>query len=301
MSELLQLIDAEIPDGRHNLQENFTNLEQVAQYCQENYLTSQKCALVNPPFDKMITDPSFETFCPISQVLAEAHSHFVSFKAKDKRKALEETKNYTTHSLASVAYQINNLATNFLKLLDLQQNQLAEMESNTVNIHKEKVARREIGVLTTNRSTTRPLGVKNGIIFPEHGEKPTKYQRKNIDYTSLDDVGHGVKLPETPALMRVFMFSSFGTRFAVIKELLFKILVISANYFPILASNKEKSKYFFPILISAYKNPKMLEAIRHKWRTSVTTRLNTKQEECERQPRPWTNAPHTAWITKQHH
>ena len=55
---------------------------------------------------------------------------FFCLQATDKRKALEETKNYTTHSLASVAYQINNLATNFLKLLDLQQGQLAEMESN---------------------------------------------------------------------------------------------------------------------------------------------------------------------------
>lgn len=64
----------------------------------------------------------------------------------------------------------------------------------TVNIHKEKVARREIGVLTTNRTTTRPLGVRNGIIFPEHGERPTKYQRKNIDYTLLDEIGHGVRV-----------------------------------------------------------------------------------------------------------
>lgn len=38
MSELLQLIEHEIPEGRQNLQENFKNLEQVAQYCQENYL-----------------------------------------------------------------------------------------------------------------------------------------------------------------------------------------------------------------------------------------------------------------------
>ncbi|XP_048726856.1 abl interactor 1-like isoform X2 [Ostrea edulis] len=161
MAELAQLMDQEIPDGRQHLQDSYKNLEKVAQYCRENYV-----------------------------------------QATDKRAALEETKNYTTHSLASVAYQINSLATNFLKLLDLQQNQLAEMESGvnylaqTVNIHKEKVARREIGVLTTNRSSTRPAGVKNGIIFPEQAEKPTKYQRKPIDYSSLDELGHGVRVQE---------------------------------------------------------------------------------------------------------
>jgi hypothetical protein len=48
--------------------------------------------------------------------------------------ALEETKNYTTQSLASVAYQINTLAYNFLQLLDLQTAQLEEMESQMNHI-----------------------------------------------------------------------------------------------------------------------------------------------------------------------
>ncbi len=62
-------------------------------------------------------------------------------------------------------------------------------------IHKEKVARREIGVLTTNKTTTRPQGVKNpGIIFPDQPERPIKYVRKTIDYAVFDDIGHGVKV-----------------------------------------------------------------------------------------------------------
>ena len=52
------------------------------------------------------------------------------FQAADKHRALDETKQYTTQSLASVAYQINMLATNFLHLLDLQTVQINEMESS---------------------------------------------------------------------------------------------------------------------------------------------------------------------------
>lgn len=43
---------------------------------------------------------------------------------------MEETKNFTTQSLASVAYQISTLASSVLSLLDAQTNQLRHMESS---------------------------------------------------------------------------------------------------------------------------------------------------------------------------
>ncbi|XP_071185653.1 abl interactor 2-like isoform X5 [Salvelinus alpinus] len=118
-----------------------------------------------------------------------------SAKSPDKHRALEETKNYTTQSLASVAYLINTLANNVLQMLDIQASQLRRMESSinhisqTVDIHKEKVARREIGILTTNKNTSRT----HKIIAPANPERPVRYIRKPIDYSLLDDMGHGVK------------------------------------------------------------------------------------------------------------
>ncbi|XP_054621237.1 abl interactor 1a isoform X14 [Dunckerocampus dactyliophorus] len=154
MAELQMLLDEEIPAGKSALVESYQNLTRVADYCENNYV-----------------------------------------QAQDKRKALEETKAYTTQSLASVAYQINALANNVLQLLDIQASQLRRMESSinhisqTVDIHKEKVARREIGILTTNKNTSRT----HKIIAPANMERPVRYIRKPIDYTVLDDVGHGVK------------------------------------------------------------------------------------------------------------
>uniref|UniRef100_A0A673NNE1 Abl interactor 2-like n=1 Tax=Sinocyclocheilus rhinocerous TaxID=307959 RepID=A0A673NNE1_9TELE len=113
-----------------------------------------------------------------------------------KHAALEETKNYTTQSLASVAYLINTLANNVLQMLDIQASQLRRMESSinhisqTVDIHKEKVARREIGILTTNKNTSRT----HKIIAPANPERPVRFIRKPIDYSTLDDIGHGVKV-----------------------------------------------------------------------------------------------------------
>ncbi|KAG3275045.1 abl interactor 2 isoform X21 [Marmota marmota marmota] len=80
-------------------------------------------------------------------------------------------------------------------MLDIQASQLRRMESSinhisqTVDIHKEKVARREIGILTTNKNTSRT----HKIIAPANLERPVRYIRKPIDYTILDDIGHGVK------------------------------------------------------------------------------------------------------------
>jgi len=48
----------------------------------------------------------------------------------------------------------------------------------TVMIHKEKVARREIGVLTATKTTARQYK----IIAPANPEKPVKYVRKAIDF-----------------------------------------------------------------------------------------------------------------------
>ena len=48
----------------------------------------------------------------------------------DKATALEETKKYAIQSLASVAYQINMLATNVMQMLEIQTEQLGHMESN---------------------------------------------------------------------------------------------------------------------------------------------------------------------------
>lgn len=144
MAELAALLQTLIPEGRTHLTDSHTNLERVAEYCEANY-----------------------------------------FQSENKRLALESTKNYTTQSLASVAYQINTLAFNFLHLLEQQTIQLAEMEgqmnhiAQTVAIHKEKVARREIGVLTANKVAPRQYK----IIAPANPEKPIKYVRKSIDYS----------------------------------------------------------------------------------------------------------------------
>lgn len=154
---IANLIEKDIPQQGKNLSDNVVNLEKVAQYCEDIYVNS---------------------------------------KETNKQYFLNETKGFTNQALASVAYQIHVLSNSFLQLLENQSAIVNDMTvsmshlAHDVNIHKEKVARREIGILTTNRTSTRTLKVKR----PEIDEKPVKYIRKPIDYAILDDIGHGVKL-----------------------------------------------------------------------------------------------------------
>ncbi|XP_027132121.1 ABI family, member 3a isoform X3 [Larimichthys crocea] len=156
--EVMKIME-EAPNARKALQENYDNLLSVADYCYNNYVKSGDASL----------------------------------------KALEETKNFTTQSLASVAYQISTLASSVLSLLDAQTNQLRDMESSinligqTVEMHKEKVSRREIGAFTAVRRVPR----SHKILPPSQpaGTQPRPpYSRRPINYQLLDGMGHGVKV-----------------------------------------------------------------------------------------------------------
>ncbi|XP_004378171.1 ABI gene family member 3 isoform X1 [Trichechus manatus latirostris] len=154
MAELQQLQEFEIPTGREALQGNHSALLRVADYCEDNYV-----------------------------------------QTTDKRKALEETMAFTTQALASVAYQVGNLAGHTLRMLDLQAAALRQVEARVstlgqmVNMHMEKVARREIGTLAAVQQL--PPGQK--IIAPDSLPPLTPYYRKPLNFGCLDDIGHGIK------------------------------------------------------------------------------------------------------------
>ncbi|XP_049600481.1 ABI family, member 3a isoform X2 [Syngnathus scovelli] len=147
----------EAPESRRLLVENFNNFNKVADYCCHNYVQL----------------------------------------GDDASKALEETKSLTAQSLASIAYQINTLATSVLNLLDAQSQQLGHMESainligQTVEMHREKVSRRDIGIFTAVRRVSRGPKISTPLVPPQ--PRPP-YSRRPISYLELDGLGHGVKM-----------------------------------------------------------------------------------------------------------
>ncbi|NXY16342.1 ABI3 protein, partial [Atrichornis clamosus] len=170
--ELERLQQRDIPEGRRLLRDQHGNLHRVADYCESNYL-----------------------------------------QAGDKRKALEETMALSTQSLASVTYQVSSLATAFLRLLDLQAARLRRVEADVacvaqrVDIHKEKVSRREIGSLTVTRRVPSP----QKIVAPPSPPCLEPYYRRPLNFSVLDDIGHGMKDTSTQ-LARTGTLARKGTK-----------------------------------------------------------------------------------------
>ena len=62
-----------------------------------------------------------------------------------------------------------------------------------VDIHKEKVARREIGALASSKNITRA----QKVVVPAQKERPQKFFRQRLDFTCLDGIGHGTKVADS--------------------------------------------------------------------------------------------------------
>ena len=161
------LLNQEIPNCQQTLLSSHQNLDVLATYCDERYS-----------------------------------------EHPNKKEVLEQTREYCTQSLASVAYQINNLAGNFIAVLDLQAAHMETLELSlrnlncAVDIHREKVARREIGNITSTKLVVATQGAK--IRKPATELSPIKYSRKRIDFTELDHIGHGISFrpEEQPVVQR---------------------------------------------------------------------------------------------------
>uniref|UniRef100_A0A8B9FD13 ABI family member 3 n=1 Tax=Amazona collaria TaxID=241587 RepID=A0A8B9FD13_9PSIT len=119
----------------------------------------------------------------------------------------------STQSLASVTYQVSSLATAFLRLLDLRAAELRKVEADIscvaqrVEMHKEKVSRREIGALTVSKRF--PSCQK--VVPPPSPPRLEPYCRKPLDFSVLDDIGHGIKDHSTQ-LSRTGTLARKGTK-----------------------------------------------------------------------------------------
>ncbi|KAF6128479.1 abl interactor 1 [Phyllostomus discolor] len=110
-----------------------------------------------------------ESYQNLTRVADYCENNYI--QATDKRKALEETKAYTTQSLASVAYQINALANNVLQLLDIQASQLRRMESSINHISQREEGReRNIDARETHRLIASHMHLDRGSHMPGPGE-----------------------------------------------------------------------------------------------------------------------------------
>ncbi|KAM5136002.1 ABI gene family member 3 [Mantella aurantiaca] len=153
----------EVSAARQALRDSYQNLQNVADYCEKNYM-----------------------------------------EAPDKRKALENTMALVTQTLASVVSQVGIAARYMSDILEEQSKVLQKEEakvrliSQFLDIHEEKVYRRKIGSLTISKKFPHT----QKIMYGEHKGPQSTYARNPINFSSLDNTGHGIMDNETQQLSK---------------------------------------------------------------------------------------------------
>ncbi|KAF7705131.1 hypothetical protein HF521_020417 [Silurus meridionalis] len=151
--DIIKILD-EAPAARKALLDNHSNLNKVADYCEDKYSKAEDT-----------TKAVEESKALTNQALASVA--------------------YQINTLAASVLRLLDAQTVQLKQMESSVNIL----SMTVDMYKEKVARQEIGVFTAPCKI--PFAQK--MASPAKPEEPNlEYERVQISYTSLDSVGHGV-------------------------------------------------------------------------------------------------------------